>query len=29
MDVLHMFSTSKTGDSHINQLQTIQYLIVI
>ena len=29
MDVLHMFSTSKTGDSHINRLQTIQYLIVI
>ena len=29
MDILLMFSTSKTGDSHINRLQTIQCLIVI
>ena len=29
MDVLHMFSTAKTGDSHINRLQSIQCLIVI
>ena len=29
MDVLHMFSTAKPGDSHINRLQSIQCLIVI
>ena len=29
MDVLHMFSTAETGDSHINRLQNIQSLIVI
>ena len=28
MDVLHMFATAKTGDSHINRLQSIQCLIV-
>ena len=29
MVVLHMFSTAKTGNSHINRLQSIQCLIVI
>ena len=28
MDVLHMFATAKTGDSHMNRLQSIQCLIV-
>ena len=28
MDVLHMFATAKTGDSHMSRLQSIQCLIV-
>ena len=28
MDVLHLFATAKTGDSHMNRLQSIQCLIV-
>ena len=28
MDVLHTFATAKTGDSHMNRLQSIQCLIV-
>ena len=28
MDVLHMFATAKTGDSHMNRLQSIRCLIV-
>ena len=28
MDVLHMFAIAKTGDSHMNRLQSIQCLIV-